>query len=340
MSNKYQEIRIFQSTYKDQDAVTLESSLIKAQVLPKIGSNMCSFFYKPKNIELLAQSLYDKNNKKYKIEPYDGNLSLGEASGFDECFPTIDECFYPSYPWKGIRIPRHGEVWSLPWDARISGDKLITEVYGVRFPYRIKKTIYFTDENILRIDYLLENLSSFSFDFMWVAHPNFMAQEGAEILLPEGVKSIITTHSPSGMLGSYGQENKWPVFISDECGKVVLNKMRPKSVKDWNKYYVNGKMPEGWCALTYPASGLILGLSFPESEVPYLAILPNEGGFGDDAYSILLEPCTSSFDRLDIAKIRGQCSSVWPKSKYSWYLNLTVSENSALKNINEDGYIV
>lgn len=332
--------KIYNSKYKDQNSITLESSLIRVQIMPHIGSNMCSFFYKPKNLELLIQSLYDKKNKKYKVEPYGGDLTRGEASGFDEMFPTVLGCYYESFPWEGIRIPDFGEVWSTPWEYEVEKNKLTMKVHGVRFPYQLEKTVYFTEDNILRIDYILTNFSNFNFDFLWMAHTNFILEENSEIIFPESVNSIIITANPSGRLGRYGDEHSWPSFISSDCKNIILNKVRSKMEKDWAKYYVKGKMPEGWCALKYSKSNLILALSFPVEKVPYLAVLPNEGGFGDDAFSILVEPCTSSFDRLDMARVRGEYSSISPKSNYSWYLNLTVSEDVTLKSIHKNGYII
>ena len=38
-----------------------------------------------------------------------------DASGFDECFPTIGACAYPEAPWQGVIAPDHGELWTLPW---------------------------------------------------------------------------------------------------------------------------------------------------------------------------------------------------------------------------------
>ena len=105
------------------------------------------------------------------------------------------------------------------------------------------------------------------------------------------------------------------------------------------KYFVKGKMPEGWCALKYAKSNIILALSFPVSKVPYLAILTNEGSW-DSLYNIFLEPCTASFDRLDVAKLRSKYSSIGPNSKFSWHLNLTISENRHFKTVSEDGYLI
>lgn len=57
--------------------------------------------------------------------------------------------------------------------------------------------------------------------------------------------------------------------------------------------------------------------------MPYLAVLPNEGGW-QDLYSIFLEPATASFDRLDVARVRGERSTVKAGTTYEWYLSISV----------------
>ena len=328
-------IKIYDSKYKDQEAITLESSLIKAQFLPHIGSKMCSFVYKPRNLDLLIH----RQGKDYRLEAYDGDYLKGECSGFDEMFPSILECYYEEYPWKGIKIPDHGEVWALPWDFSIDKNELIMQVSGVRFPYILKKTISFTDESILKIEYELTNQSSFGFNYLWAAHTMFILEEKAEIVLPSGVDRIVSTMSYSGRLGSYGNEFRWPSFRIENGKEEMLNIIRPKSVKDSEKYYIKGKMPQGWCAIKYPKSNIILALSFPKDQIPYLGILPNEGGW-QDFYNIFIEPCTSSFDRIDVARLRGECSSMPAKSIISWYLNITITDVKDFSYINNEGNLV
>ena len=81
---------------------------------------------------------------------------------------------------------------------------------------------------------------------------------------------------------------------------------------------------EGWCALTYPRSDFTLTLSFPVETVPYLAILPNAGGW-QDLYNIFLEPATGPLDRLDVARLHGQHSTAVGGGTYEWHLAIGLS---------------
>ena len=306
------------SHYKDQPAVTLESGTLVAQFLPGIGAKMCSLIYKPANLELLVQ----RPNEKYLLAPYDGDyVAQGECSGFDEMFPSIDRCFYEGYPWRGTPIPDHGEVWSIPWAWDEQGGRLHLVAYGVRFPYRLEKWVSLVDDATLRTEYRLTNLSGFDFDFMWAAHMMLNLEEGAELALPDSVRKIVTALSFDDSLGRYGDEFDWPVAALPDGRRRDLRRMQPKTARDVVKYFVKGRMPEGWCALTYPRSGFTLRLGWPVEQVPYLAVLPNEGGW-QDLYNIFLEPATATFDRLDVARVRGECSRIKAGNTYEWYLDL------------------
>jgi hypothetical protein len=272
-------------------------------------------------LELLVQ----RPNQNYLLAPYDGDyVAQGECSGLDEMFPSIDRCFYESYPWRGTPIPDHGEVWSIAWNCAVENDRLYFSTYGVRFPYRLDKWVSFQGDNVLHTDYRLTNLSGFDFEFMWAAHPMFILQEGAELRLPAGVQKVVTTLSFTGSLGRYGDEFDWPIARLPDGQTRDLRRLRPKSARDAAKYFVKGRLPEGWCALTYPRSNLTLTLSFPVEKVPYLAVLPNEGGW-QDLYNIFLEPATASFDRLDVARLHNEVATVQGHSMYEWYLDIALT---------------
>ncbi|MCO6453255.1 MAG: hypothetical protein J5I90_20910 [Caldilineales bacterium] len=320
---------IHSSRYKDQPAITLESQTIAAQFLPGVGAKLCSLIYKPANLELLVQH----PNEKYRLASYNGDyVEQGECSGFDEMFPSIDTCFYEGYPWRGTPVPDHGEVWSIPWVYTIvkqdpasgrerDSDRLHFAVHGVRFPYRLEKWISLIDGATLHADYRLTNLSNFDLDFMWAAHMMLNLEEDAELALPDGVRKIVTALSFDGSLGRYGDEFDWPVATLSDGRKRDLRRMQPKAANDVVKYFVKGRIPEGWCMLTYPQSGCELRLIWPAEQVPYLAVLPDQGGW-QDLYSIFLEPATASFDRLDLARVRGECSTVRGGAVYEWYLDI------------------
>ena len=326
---------IYESRYKDQPAITVESETIRAQYLPGIGAKMASLVYKPRGFELLVQAPGDT----YLLQPFDGNYVDGECAGFDDMFPTIDLCYYDRFPWQGTRMADHGEVWSLPWHLTTEENRLHFSVYGVRFPYRLEKWVGFREDSILRLDYRLTNLSAFDFDFLWAAHMMLNIEEGTELVLPDGVQCIVGTLDVTNTFGAYGDVYDWPVCIMSDGEQRDFRNLRPRSAGDAYKYYIKGPVPEGWCGLKYHRRNFSLALSFPRAQVPYLGILPNEGGWRDH-YNIFLEPCTASFDRPDAARYRGESSTVMGGSIYEWHLHISLADGVDFRRVTEDGKMI
>ena len=316
--------QIFPSKYKDQDAITIESETLQAQFLPGIGSKLASLVYKPLSYELLVQRPGDA----YRLQPFDGDYVAGECSGFDDMFPTIDACSYERFPWKGVPLADHGEVWSLPWDEAHESEGLHFGVHGVRLPYRIEQRVRFDSPGALLLDYELVNPTPFEMDFMWAAHMMFNVPEGCELVLPQGVKKVVNRLSFNGSLGGFGEELDWPVCMGADGKPRDLRWMRPKSARDADKYFVKGKMPEGWCRLNYHPLQFSLQVAFPVETVPYLGILTNEMGF-DNLYNIFIEPCTGSFDRIDLARLRGENSVIPARSNLRWRLLISIESLSS-----------
>lgn len=311
------DVNIFPAQYKDQPAYTLESELLRAQFIPGQGAKLAALMYKPRRFELLVQ----RPDPAYKLQPFDGDYVAGECSGLDDMFPTIDACYYDRFPWQGVKMADHGEVWSLGWEAQAQAGGVHFGVNGVRFPYRLEKRASFPRPDTLRLDYRLTNLSPFDFEYVWAAHMMINLEEGAELTLPDGVTQAAHTFTMGAPLGPYGRIYDWPLARLDDGATLDLRRMRPKATRQAYKYYIVGRLPQGRCRLTFPNSRLTLELAFPVEQVPYLGILPNEGGW-QDLYNIFLEPCSATFDRPDAARYRGENSIISGKAVREWYLEI------------------
>ena len=323
---------IYPSQYKDVEAVTIESETISAQFLPGVGAKISSLVYKPLGREILVQ----RPGEKYLHQPFDGDFVAGECSGIDDMFPTIDPFFYDRHPWEGTKMAGHGEVWSIPWDIAQEDGRLHFSVHGVRFPYRLEKWVSFTQNGILRLDYRLTNFSGFDFDCLWAMHPLFVLEEGTELVLPEGIQKVVRVFSLGGEEAQHGDECDWPVGKMRDGKHRDFRWLRPKLARTADKYYLKGKIPEGWCGLKYHRSNFSLVLSFPVDKVPYLGVLPNEGAW-QDLYNIFLEPGTASFDRPDLARYRNELSTLKANASFEWHLNITLAEGTGFRRCDEEG---
>jgi hypothetical protein len=324
------------STYKNKDAWTLSTPALSVVVIPSPGGKIASFLDRRTGREHLVQ----RPGAVYRDQPFLGRYVDGECSGFDDMFPTIDECRYESEPWSGTVLADHGEAWSLPWDCRADGEALVLSMRGVRLPYRLSKRVSLPSPATLRIDYTLVNESPWPMDFLWAAHVMAAMDEGSRLVVPPSCRTAMTVLSGSGRMGRYGDAVPWPCARAADGTEHRFDVVRPASVHDWEKYYFRDPLDEGWCAVRSP-SGATLALSFPAAAVPYLGILLNENAW-DDLYNIFLEPCTSTFDRVDMARLRGQCSRVAAGAIYRWHLCMTSASlrpGEDVARVREDGTV-
>ena len=323
--------KIYKSKYKNMNSIIMESSYLIITIISQSGSKIQSIYNKVLDKEYLFQS----TEKEFKIGAYGISFEKSDLSGFDEAFPTIEECFYPLEPWKGIKVPDHGELWALPWDYSINKDSIILKVNGVRFPYSVEKKVEFLRDNSFRITYNLKNLSNFDFYFIWAPHTLFNCEEKTIIILPPSVEKIISTCNIKNKLGNYGTIHSWPVTMIDGK-KYDISKIYPKYPDKCEKYFAMGKIKEGWCALYNTKSGDTIGLSYPVSKVPYLGVWE---GIMNGVYVTAMEPCTADLDALSTAVLWKRSSVVRAKSGYEWFLNMTFDTVKKINSIDQDGVI-
>lgn len=303
--------------YKNKNSIVLDNGHIRAEFLPDPGGKLVSFINRKTGFEFLVQ----RPHHIYRDQPFGGSYVEGECSGFDDMFPTIDECVCDQDPWRGIKMADHGEVWSLPWDYHYEQGVLRMSVRGVRFPYKMEKAIEFAGENTLRINYRLLNESDNDFDFLWAGHFMINMQEGCRIVVPKDCSKAVSilTNGPR----SYGQVVDWPMFTDNDGNLYRADISRSPDSKGFEKYYFQNRLTDGWCRFEYPGDKEKIEIRFPVATVPYLGILMNENGW-DGLYNVFIEPCTVCYDRPDRAKEHGQVSTVKASDEYRWFIDVTI----------------
>lgn len=309
---------IFKSRYKILESVVLENDFLRVEIVPDAGARTTSLIYKPENIELLWQN----DNPEHAPVQYAQPFPDGEKAGFDEMFPTINECKYPDYPWKGVTLPDHGEVWALPWAYRLpdSGDsgagRVSFSVHGVRLPYRFTKKLWL-EEACLKAVYKVENLSPFSMPFVYASHPLFNVDAGDEIIVPDNLHAVFNA-VPSDTMPEYGKKYEFPVDQD-----LDLSIVPPKSPGGYKKYYFTEKNTEGWSALRRRKGGFDIRMSVDAEQLPWLGIWMNEGGW-DNQYNLALEPASASMDDPAAARKFNAESVLKPFETREWKIDIEI----------------
>jgi hypothetical protein len=70
---------------------------------------------------------------------------------------------------------------------------------------------------------------------------------------------------------------------------------------------------------------LSIGLVWPASQVPYLGVWVNEGGWSDQ-YNVAPEPATAAMDRVDFSKALGMNSVLGSGETRQWWLTISVRQ--------------
>jgi hypothetical protein len=324
--------KIYESSYKGQKAIVMESDSLTFKFLPDFGGNIASIVDKKTSKEFMVQ----RPEPKYRTVPFGCSYVDGECCGLDDMFPTIDTCYYEKEPWAGIKLADHGEVWNLKAKIQTGKDNAGFAFYGIRLPYVFEKRARFLSDTVLRIDYKVINNTQFEMEFLWAAHTMLNAEPGVRILVPRDLKKAISVFTNTGRIGGYGEEFDWPEYTDKDGINRDAGIMGDRE-DNCEKYYFKNALKKGWCAAHYPDDS-VFALSFPPEKIPYLGILHNPGSFRN-IYNLFLEPCSASFDRPDFAAARGQNSLVKACSTYEWYLNITVRKFASVKDVDENGAI-
>lgn len=297
-------------------AWTGQTSAMQVTLLPQLGSKMISLQNRLTSREWLSKPKGPLGNRGYG-----SSFGDSDGSGWDEMFPTINACRYPEIPWLGTALPDHGEVWSIPWQAHASQDKLQCSVHGVNMPYHLCKTYTFSADDRLRIDYAVTNHSPYSFSFLWAAHPLFQIEEGMEIIVPGELSEIAVSYSEGERLGQTRERRPWPQpFVNDP--EIRLNITGGEQERTAEKFYFTGRLPEGIASLYDPKKQEGMTLSFPKEKVPYLSVWANYGGY-QGQYHLALEPATGFLDDLAYAMEQKEVATVGGGETYTWYLEVS-----------------
>ena len=190
-------------------AIKLDTDFFSLVVVPELGGKITSLVNKTTGREFLSRT-----NIPYRSRTYGDRFENYERDGADECFPTVEACPYPVFPWEGALVPDHGEVWTLPWQYEVKQERLQMWVRSVRLPYVFKRDIRFETlargkKPYIRFSYTVENESPFDMPFVYAFHPLFKAETRARILMPSGT-DVVSYLSTEDRLGPPMTRHDWP----------------------------------------------------------------------------------------------------------------------------------
>jgi galactose mutarotase-like enzyme len=301
-----------------QPAITFETERLRLITVPGMGAKIVSIFDKAEGREWVLPPA----NRPFQPVSYGAVFVDQDMSGWDEMFPTINECHYPlASPYTGKKLPDHGEVWALPWAvSNQTENSAEVQVSGQALPYRLSRKVEFVTDAKVRFTYTVDNLSDVDIVGFWTAHPQFVVNTLTRIVLPPEVTTVVNVVGESHW-GEVGRLYGWHESISHNGESFRLDQVRDPSHRDCRKFYLPPEQSVSWAALQNPTDSSWLRLSWDPAIVSYLGIWVDEGVYGPVS-TVALEPSTGYFDSLEWAVANQRVPTIPAHGSLSWDLDV------------------
>jgi len=304
------------------EGIRVHTGLIELTLVPELGGKISSL----RDTRTRREWLWRHPRYSYKKVPHGSSyVTEADTGGWDECFPSVSACEYPSDPWKGAAIQDHGELWNQVAETKIVEEdhavRLHNRWQGVALPYTFSRTIKLeAGTSLIHVEYEVTNKDDQPINFVWCIHPLLAIEPGMELLLPSSARFNIGGAFPEGLL-PLDQETTYPFLDFPSLPPTDA----ARAIKLWSEPLSAG---EGWASVR--ANDGEFKMRWDVSLLPQVAVWMNLGAFGMDGgspyYNLGLEPCIGAQDSLnDAVNIYDLYASLPPHEKKSWRLEIELT---------------
>ena len=295
-------------TVRGLRTVELENDWFWITVLPEVGAKIYDLVWKPTGRNYLW------HNPRIAPRPYpvDANFDNYWCGGWDDAFPTCDECDV-----RGDHYPNLGELRSVEWETSFVGESdgnAVAELtsFGPISPVQGKKRVILrSDSPIIQVHYELLNVGAMPFEFIWGTHPAMDTTDSAIMRIP--AKTGIVDQSSDRRLGNAGQHYPWPYL--DFQGETT-DMSRTLGIEEgiFCRHFATD-LQAGWFAVedADATSGFLLG--FPHDVCTCLQLWLVYGGWRGYR-NVIAEPFTSRHINLAEAIQNRTSRSLAPGQKF------------------------
>lgn len=279
----------------------LSNDALEVAVLEDFGAKIASIRHLGSGMELLHQP----QKESYQIPSYNASFEDFDTSGIDECFPTIDACEV-----KGVYLPDHGELWSVPWEITSKGEVLTCIAKSRAYPLTFVREMTLEGSS-LHLDYRVINLGEEDLPYLWAFHGLQYFDDDTELVF--------------GDVGSH---------INVMAGTTIPEEY--KALKNYGdkgayKFYFIDAQTTGDCGVYHRKADLSIRMIYNTEKVPYLGCWITKGGFKGE-YNLALEPCTGFYDALDCAVQNEKITVVKGGEEVKWRLTLHIGKGYLWQN--------
>ena len=289
----------------------LENACLRVRVMPERGGKLVSVLEKKHGFEALFQP-----GSGYPPLVPGMPFSEGDASGFDDVFPSMGETFREREGAESLVLPDHGEIWTSAMRVTEESPEAVgMETRGRVLPYVYRKRISLRGRDVC-MDIRIRNTGGKAFPLVWVGHGLLRMEKSMAFLFPGESRGIEWTAGCG-----FPEDGEVRTRVDDP----VYGLPEPLPEGKMMKFYFLDPVREGRCAALYPDSGMRVELRFDASRLPYLGFWATTGGYRGER-NFAFEPATAWYDTWERAMRSGKCPLLAPGEEAGWTLSLSVSE--------------
>jgi galactose mutarotase-like enzyme len=305
------------------ESIQINTGLMELSIIPELGGKINSL----RDHRNGREWLWRHPRYPYKRVPH-GSVYVEQADtgGWDECFPSVAECTYPSEPWQGALIQDHGEIWSHPagfdLDQQAGIVKLTTRSQGIVLPYTFTRVLTLAENSAsVHVEYEVVNNSDQPIHYVWSMHPLLAIEPGMELLLPASATFNVNGTFPENLV-STTKNLKYPFAASGLNFPILPETSAARAIKFWSDPLPAG---EGWTSVR--AKDGELKMHWDVAYLPQVAVWMNLGALGMDGgapyYNMGLEPCMGGQDSLnDAVNTFNLYETLKPHGTKHWWLDI------------------
>jgi hypothetical protein len=320
------ELSITSTTTEGFDSIHVYTGVLELTLVPELGGKINSL----RDVRTGREWLWRHPRLEYKrMAPGSSYVAEADTGGWDECFPSVAACEYPSAPWLGAAIQDHGELWSqtaeFEVEERADSVALRTHWKGVSLPYTFSRTVTLTANSArLRVDYAVANNADQPLNFVWCIHPLLAIEPGMELRLPPSACFKVGGSFPTNLISSDSKLH-YPFAVPGLNLPWLPEQSAGISIKIWSD-----PLPadEGWATLC--ARDGELRMRWDVALLPQLAVWMNLGAWAGDGgtpyFNLGLEPCIGAQDSLAEAVTQYNLfASLPPRGLKTWWLEIELT---------------
>jgi hypothetical protein len=303
--------------------IRINTGLLELTIIPELGGKISGL----RDLRTGREWFWRHPRMEYKHLSHGSSfVEAADTGGWDECFPSVSPCEYPSAPWSGASIQDHGELWSqVPeigletWAGNLA---FTTRWHGLALPYTFTRTILLVpDSPCLRVDYAVRNDSARPVNFVWCIHPLLAIEPGMQLHLPIPARFNSNGTIPPDAF-SADSNLIYPFDMPGLKFPAIPELSAARSIKIWSDPLPAG---EGWAALS--AGNGELRMQWDVALLPQLAVWMNFGAWAGDGgapyFNLGIEPCIGAQDSLADAVTRQKLyASLPPHALKTWWLEI------------------